>query len=170
MCPHFFLPKSEDYSILSLSPRNREGWWLLGRLRGLPCFCLQFSESQQLYSKCSPGAPLASQICLSHRCHAYLRGEIGSPSDFAWYFRCPAFSVSSIFRSRSLHRESKPGSQDIPEGWAATGKSGLKWNISVLQSNSGISKFFVHHWKKSNTCWTPLQKIYFHPLQIIKKN
>jgi len=29
-----------------------------------------------------------------------LRGEIGNPSDFAWYFLCPAFSLSCIFRSQ----------------------------------------------------------------------
>lgn len=69
----FFLPKSEDYySILSLSPRNWEGWLLLGRITGFSCFCLQFSQSHHFYSQCSPGSSLASQTCLSHWCQAHL--------------------------------------------------------------------------------------------------
>lgn len=65
VCAHVFLSKSEDYySILKLSSRNWEGYWLLGRLMGLACFSLQFSQSQHLYFQCSP--------CLSHRCHAHL--------------------------------------------------------------------------------------------------
>lgn len=72
-CVHFFLLKSEDYySILSLSPRNWEGWLLLGGITGFSFFSLQFSQSQHFSFQCSPGSSLASQPCLSPRCHAHL--------------------------------------------------------------------------------------------------
>lgn len=108
VCAQVFLPKSECYySVLHLSPRNWEGFWLLGRLMGLSCFCLQFSQSQHSYFQCSPGSSLASQPCLSHQCHVTRKGEIGTLSNFGWYFLYPDFSASCIFQSWLLHAERK---------------------------------------------------------------
>lgn len=143
--PLFFLPKSEDYySIFSHSSKNRDSW------RGFLAFVfssLSLSTVFPMQPWVFSGLSALSTTLVS--CTS-LRDKIGSPSDCACYFLCPGFSVSCIFKSWSLQRERKQGDKMSLKA-KQQGKRRLKWNISVLQSNSGISNFFVHHWKKNCT-------------------